>query len=497
MRFPEYDGLDALSLADLVARGQVTPGELLEAALERADALGAIGAIPLRFDDEARRRAAGPLPAGPLSGVPFLLKDLGAAWVGLPLESSSRLLRGHRSSGDSEVGRRLRGAGLVPFGRTTSSELGILGVAEPLSHGPARNPWDLSRTPGGSSGGSGAAVAARVVPAAHGGDGGGSLRIPASHCGLVGLKPTRGRTSSAPAAEGWLGYVQEHVVTRSVRDCAAFLDVLAGPAPGDGACALPPPPSPFLAGLARPPGRLRVAFTDRPLYGTRIDPACQRAVREAAALLASLGHEVVEEAPPFEREAMVRAYLAVVGAGVAADLARLAAEAGRPLDGAALEASTKAMVLVGRHLPAAAVAEALETAQRARRLLAPWFARHDLCLTATVARPPVRIGELDLSALERAGVELLWRLPVRGAVERLVAAAAEGSLAATPNTQLWNQTGHPAVSLPLAASDEGLPIGVQLAARHGEEALLLGVAAQLEEARPWAGRLPPLLRGGP
>jgi len=497
MRLPDYDGLDALSLGALVTHGEVTPGELLEAALERADARGAIGAIPLRFDDEARRRAAGPLPPGPLSGVPFLLKDLGAAWAGLPLESSSRLFRGHRAASDSEVGRRLRAAGLVPFGRTTSSELGILGVSEPLSHGPCRNPWDLSRTPGGSSGGSGAAVAARVVPAAHGGDGGGSLRIPASHCGLVGLKPTRGRTSSAPASEGWLGHVQEHVITRTVRDCAAFLDVLAGPAPGDGAGALPPPASPFLSEVGRPPGRLRVAFTDLPLYGAGIDPACQRAVREAAALLVSLGHEVVEEAPPFERDPMVRAYLTVVGAGVTADLARLAREAGRPLDGAALEFSTKAMVLVGRHLPAAAVAEALETAQRARLLLSPYFDRHDLCLTATVARPPVRIGELGPGALERAGIELLWRLPVRAAVERLVAAAAEGSLAATPNTQLWNQTGQPAISLPLSASDDGLPVGVQLAARHGEEAILLRVAAQLEEARPWAGRLPPLLRGGP
>jgi len=494
MRLPEYDQQDALGLAALVARREVSTAELLEAALERCDARNpALGAVVLRWDASARARAAGPLPPGPLSGVPFLLKDLDAAWEGEPLEWSSRLLRGHRAAADGELSRRVRAAGLVPFGRTASSEYGILGTAEPEGRPPCRNPWDPTRTPGGSSGGSAAAVAARIAPAAHGGDGGGSIRIPASHCALFGLKPSRGRVSPSPDAESWFGLVQEHALTRSVRDSAALLDLLAGPAPGD-APSLPPPAAPFLAEVGRPPGRLRVAFTESALLAGEAHADCRAAVADAARLLASLGHEVEEAAPPLEREALVRTYLTLVSASVAADVARLARAAGRALDPALLGPETRMMILVGRHVTGADVAEALAAVQRARRAMAAFFERWDLALTATAARPPVRIGELAMPAAQRAASAALWRLPVGPALDLALATAARGPLSATPNTQLWNLTGQPAASVPLSWNDSGLPIGVQLAARWGEEGLLFRVASQLEQARPWAERAPPAMR---
>src|SRR5574341_581641 len=247
-------------MAALVARGELKPAELLEAALERADRRNPrINAIVRRYDDEARRRAAGPLPAGPFTGVPFLLKDVFAAWKGHALASGSRLLEGYVPDFDAEVVRRLERAGLVLFGTTNAPEFGLLAHTEPKLYGPARNPWNTAPTPGGSSGGAAAAVAARIVPAAHGNDGGGSIRIPSSHCGLFGMKPTRGRVSLAPVGESWMGFACQGVITRSVRDSAALLDVLSGDVPGD-PYAAPPRERPFVQELGAPPGRLRVAF---------------------------------------------------------------------------------------------------------------------------------------------------------------------------------------------------------------------------------------------
>jgi len=497
MRLPEYDDLDALGLAERIARGDFTAAEALAAALERCDARNPpLNAVVERSDDEARQVARrldgsrGTGPAGPLHGVPFLLKGLSTAWRGHPLTGASRLGAGFVPDFDAEATRRLHGAGLVLFGLTNSPELGILAHTEPALTGPTRNPWDLGRTPGGSSGGSGAAVAARMVPAAHGNDGGGSIRIPASHCGLVGLKPSRGRVSMAPVGEVWSGFSSEGVLTRTVRDSAALLDVLAGPVPGD-PDALPPPARPFLAEVGTPPGRLRIAFTDGPFFGHATHADCAAAVREAAALLGDLGHEVVEARPPFEREPLVRAYLVVVAAGVALAVGQLARRTGRRPGPSTLEAETLGLLAAGRAFSAAEHAEALETIRAFGRSMAAFHARHDLLLTPTVAQPPTRVGALAPKPWERAALLAAFRLGSRRLLDLLFAQIGDRSFDATGYTMPWNQTGQPAVSLPFRWTADGLPIGVQAVGRFGDEATLFRLAAQLEAARPWAQRRPP------
>lgn len=492
MRFPEYDALDALGLAALVAQRQVSAGEVLEAALERADARNPrLNALVGRFDDEARRRAAGPLPAGPLSGVPFVLKDLITAWRGHPMSGASRLGAGYVPDHDSEVVRRLEAAGLVLFGLTSAPELGILAHTEPRLYGPCRNPWSLAHTAGGSSGGSGAAVAARIVPAAHGNDGGGSIRIPASHGGLVGLKPSRGRISLAPdLGESWLGLVVEGVLTRTVRDTAALLDVLCGGVAGDPA-GPPPPARSFLSEVGAPPGRLRVAFTAESFFGHGTTAEARAAVEDAARLLASLGHEVVEARPRFDRERLVPAYVHVVAACVASEVDELARRTGRTPGWDTLEAETMGLAAGGRALAASTLVDDLDAMRVMARDFAAFSDCHDLLLTPTVAAPPVKVGSLQPKPWERAALRVAVASGLRPLLAQLFKQVGDRSFEATGFTMPFNQTGQPAISLPLHWTAEGLPLGVQLAAAYGDEATLLRVAAQLEEARPWAGRRPP------
>jgi amidase len=493
MRLPEYDRLDATALSGLVARGEVTPAELLEAAVERVEARNpALNAVVHRFDEEARRVARETLPAGPFLGVPLLTKDLAAMVAGQPMTASCRLLDGWVAPVDSEIVRRFRAGGFVLFGQTNTPELGLLPVTEPALRGPTRNPWNLDHTPGGSSGGSAAAVAARMVPVAHGNDGGGSLRIPASACGLFGLKPTRARTSFAPShGDLWSGFVQEHVLTRSVRDSAAVLDLVSGNVPGDPYVA-PPPARPFLDEVGAPPGRLRVAFDAGSLFGHTIHPECAQAARDAARLLSDLGHEVTEARPRFSREELVGAYLVVVAANTRAELEWAANATGRVLHMRTLEPETAGLAAAGRHLSADAHAAAVSTLQRAAREVASFFERHDLFVDATMAHPPARIGAFRLRAWERLEVFAVTRLPARKLIDLLMREVGSRAFEATGNTMLFNQTGQPAASVPLSWSRDGLPIGVQLAARFGDEATLIRACAQLEEARPWAGRVPPL-----
>ncbi|HZZ83246.1 MAG TPA: amidase [Anaeromyxobacteraceae bacterium] len=494
MVLPEYDQLDATALAALVAAGEVTPTELLEAAIARADARNpALNALIERHDAEARAVVRGPLPPGPFRGVPFLLKDFLGFKKGWPATASSRLFEKSIAPEDSELVRRFRRAGLVFFGQTNTPELAIHAFTESRLRGACRNPWNLDHTPGGSSGGAAAAVAARIVPMAHANDGGGSIRIPASCCGLFGLKPTRGRVSFAPFyGDVLFGFVQELALTRSVRDAAALLDAVAGPMPGD-PYAAPAPAGPFREEVGAAPGRLRIAFTTRSLFGRTTHPDCAAAVKATARLLASLGHEVEEAHPPFSREPLVRAYLVALAATIRADLEELAVHSGQKLDPSRLEPETWALAIAGRVLPADAVAWARAETQRAARGLAGFFGAWDLLLTPTLAHPPARVGAFQLSPLERLGLAAMRRLPSRPFVELLLDAISDKSFEATGNTMLFNQTGQPAASLPLPWNDAGLPIGVQLAARFGEEATLLRVASQLEAARPWAERLPPIV----
>lgn len=491
MSLPEYDRLDALDLAALVRRGEVHPRELVDAAIERIEQRDpAINAVVHRRFELAREEAERPLPEGPLRGVPFLLKDLLGEMAGEPLSAGSRFLRSFRPSTDSEIVRRYRSAGLVVLGRTNTPELGIVGTTEPLLHGPCRNPWNLEHSTGGSSGGSAAAVASRMVPAAAAADGGGSIRIPASACGLFGLKPTRGRTPLGPErGEEWNGLVVQHALTRSVRDSAVLLDVTHGPAAGEPYHAPPGPPS-YLALLDRPPPRLHIAVFDGSLFGSRIDPQCASAVHEAADLLRELGHDVEPAAPRFDREALVAAFFTILAANVARVLELASVDVGRPLDPRQLEPVTWFLRQHGARLRATELLAAVEVAHRAGRQLAAFLERYDVLLTSTLGTPPKRLGELGPTAAERRILVALGRVPVRPLMRRAIAEMGQDALEALPNTELFNLTGQPAASVPIAWSSEGLPIGVQVAGRSGEEGLLLQLAAQIEAARPWAGRTP-------
>lgn len=495
MSLGAYDALDAVGLARLVAAGEATALELLEAALARADARNArLNAIVTRDDAGARARARGPLPRGPLSGVPFLWKDLHAAWAGQTLTGSSRLRAGDRPGVNALVVERGLAAGLVPFGQTNLPEFGIMGTTEPAFRGPTRNPWNLARSSGGSSGGAGAAVAARIVPMAHGTDHGGSVRIPASACGVFGLKTTRGRVPFAPDASGvWDGWDSHGVLCRSVRDAAVFLDAFAlGPAPGD-PHPLPAPARPFSEALTAPPAKLRIAFTTAPFFSHAVHAECRAAVHEAARLLEGLGHEVVEERPPFDRERLVRAYLVVLAAGVAADVAESEAALGRKARWEELEPETWALAVGGRVLSAVEVAGAMREVHRAARALALFHERYDLLLTPTLAQPPVELGTLGARAHERAALRVFAAVPNRLMLEQLFQQLSERSYEATGFTMLFNETGQPAASVPLHWTPDGLPVGVQLVGRFADEATILRVAAQLEEARPWKDRVPPEL----
>lgn len=497
MRLPEYDHLDAVALAELVARREITPLELLEAALERADARNPrLNAIVARYDDEARARASEPLPPGPLSGVPLLVKDLLAAWKGHPLTGSSRLLDGWIAPEDAEVTRRLRRAGLVLFGQTNTSEFGILGTTEPELRGPTRNPWDIGLSAGGSSGGSAAAVAARIVPAAHGSDAGGSLRIPASACGVFALKPTRGRITHAPYyGEVFSGLATDGVITRTVRDSAALLDAIAGPAPGD-PYAAPPAARPFSAEVRMPPGRLRVAVTHAPLFGRTTATECREALYDAARLLARLGHDVVEARPEFPREALVRAYVVALAATTAADVTLAARATGRRPGPGLLELETWTLAAGGRALSAEDLVLAEQEMHRSARTVGAFFEEYDVLVTPTTAHPALPIGALALRPLERVALRVVARLRWRALLEHFFAQIGSRSFEATGNTMLFNQTGQPAMTVPLHRTTEGLPIGVQVVAGFGEEATLFRLAAQLEHARPWAERAPEWIAAG-
>ena len=426
--------------------------------------------------------------------MPFLLKDLLGAYAGAPLRSGSRFFRDYVPGADTELVRRYRAAGLVAVGKTSTPEFGITPYTEPRLHGPTRNPWDLSRTPGGSSGGSAAAVAARIVPFASGGDGGGSIRIPAACCGVFGLKPTRGRTPTGPErGELWQGATVQHALTRTVRDSAALLDLSAGHDPG--APNYPPPPTrPFLAEVDAEPGRLRIAFTTRPLLGGAVDPECVAAVEDAARLLQDLGHELVEAAPPLDGAAFSRAFFTMLCGETAAEVAAGERSLGRKATARDFETPTWALALLGRNLSAAAFVGALRTLQALARGVAPFFAEHELLLTPTLSRPPVPIGSLQPRGAEALLMQALGRMNAGAVIQRLLdlTPTIERVYEFIPFTPIFNVTGQPAMSVPLHWSPAGLPIGVQLVGRFAAEATLLRVAGQLERARPWADRVPPV-----
>ncbi|QRN93625.1 amidase [Archangium violaceum] len=491
MAIQGYDALDATALAERVRKKELHPSELVEETISRIEEVNPkLNAVVHRMYDQARKTAAGPLPEGPFTGVPFVVKDLDGYVAGVPFTGSCKALVNFVPDHDSELIARFRRAGVILVAKTNTPELGILGTTEPALRGPTRNPWNPEHSTGGSSGGSAACVATRVVPMAHAGDGGGSIRIPASACGLFGLKPTRARNPLGPIiGESWGGYVQQHVLTRSVRDSAAMLDATHGADPG-APYAAPPPARPFLQEVGAPPGRLRIAFSTGSLFGKHVHPDCVAAVKDAAKLCEDLGHEVVEDAPRLDWGELVRAYLVNVAANVAVELEEISHLTRKPLDASDFEPSTWALSQLGNILTAADLQRSRSATHRASRKVAAFFERYDLFLDATLAYPPVRIGELALKPTELAALAVLRRVPVKPAFLRMLDELAANSLERTPNTQLFNQTGQPAMSVPLYWNAAGLPIGVQFAGRFGDEATLFRLAAQLEQARPWAGRTP-------
>jgi amidase len=505
MTITDYTAHDALGLAELVRTRAVSASELTAQAIAHAERVnGRINAIVTPLYERARAEAAeidraGPPPSPtPFRGVPFLLKDLYAPLAGAPMKAGRRLLADYHPTRDGTLVTRFREAGLIIIGKAATPELGITPYTEPELQGPTRNPWDVGRTPGGSSGGSAAAVAAGIVPAAHGNDGGGSLRIPASCCGLFGLKPTRGRTPVGPdLTEIWNGYAIDHVVSRSVRDSAAMLDAIAGPEPTSPYWA-PPPARPFLAEVGAPPGRLRIGLTTAPqVGGGPPHPDCVAAVEDAARLLTALGHDVEEATLKLDADALALDFFTLVAVEVAAFVARAEALAGRPAGRRDLQSSTAVTAIVGRQRSAPAAALARDRLQAAGRAAIALHERFDLLLTPTLGLPPPEIGALHPRGAEAFAHDLLLdlRLGVLLRIPGLVDASVRKVFSFIPYTPLTNVTGQPAMSVPLWWNAGGLPIGAQLVARLGDEATLFRVAAQLEAARPWQTRRPPVHAG--
>ena len=470
--FPEYERHDATGLADLVRQRQISASELLDAAVERVEARnGAVNGVTMKLYDHARAAIARGLPDGPFTGVPFLMKDLSAAIAGVPMTRSSRFFADAPApTADSEHVARLKRAGLVIFGRTNTCELGLSLTCEPQMHGPTRNPWDLSRISGGSSGGAAAAVGARMLPMAHATDGFGSIRAPAACCGLVGLKPTRGRNTMAPGlGEGLGGCSIEHAVSLSVRDSARLLDATAGPGPGDPYVA-PPPARPFANEVGADPGALRIAFTSLAPNGAKVEADSVRVLAETAKLCTDLGHRVGEADPAIERAAVVPTFLTLAAANTVVNLASHPTKGRLPQAGE-VETVTWATAKLGEKIDGAGYVRATQAAHRLGRQMAAFHADWDVLLTPGLATLPVKLGWIDMMM---GDVDEYWRRV----------------FAFSPFTVWFNLTGQPAMMLPIGRSADGLPIAVQLVARYGDEATLFRLAAQLEAARPWFDRKP-------
>jgi amidase len=471
--------LDATAQADLVRSGEVSPAELVDAAIARIEALNPeLNAVITPLFDKAREAAAGQLPDGPFRGVPMLLKDLACHSAGDPMYEGMAFLRdvGWLEHEDTVLASRFRRAGFVFCGKTNTPELGILSTTEPAAFGPTRNPWNTGHSTGGSSGGSAAAVAAGMVPLAHANDGGGSIRIPASACGLVGLKPSRGRT---PLGDDFgdimAGLVNEHVVTRSVRDCAAVLDAVAGLAPGDPYTA-PAPARPFLDEVGADASRLRVGIrTAPPGRQSEAHADCVTAANETAKLLEGLGHTVEDVELPFlDAEDLVPQFLTRWSGGVAWNLDYWSRKTGRTVREEDVEPCTWALAEMGRTQSAAALLTAIERHQVLGIQIAQWYeSGFDLLLTPTMAIPPPPLGSFEHPPDQPL-------LPIAVATPMAIF------------TSGINMTGLPAISLPLHVNDDGLPIGSHLVAPYGREDVLIRVAAQLEQAAPWADRRPPV-----
>jgi len=466
--FKEYDDFDALGLAKLVRDGEVSATELLEEAIGRTEKINPeINAVVQFHYDEARAAIEAGLPDGPFTGVPYLLKDLNILLKGTVTSMGSALFKDYTAKLNSTLTDRYMKSGVVIFGKTNSPEFGALPVSEPLLFGPTRNPWDLNRTPGGSSGGASAAVAGGILPMANASDGGGSIRIPAACTGLVGYKPTRGRTAMGPViGEGWGGQSISHAVSRTVRDSAAMLDATTGPEPGD-PYAPPHFPGKFLDEVGKAPAQLKVAMIPEKIGSGSYSPEIRAALEATAQLMSDLGHHVEEATPEVDGLALQFASGALLGANLALKVTEQLESLGRSLADDDLEPGTRALIEYGKSLNAEACARASQINHVSARIMGRFHEQYDVILCPTLSSLPVPIGQfLDGDLGEKLGAFM-------------------------GNTSLFNQTGQPSISLPLAWSEDGLPIGMMLSAAFGDDALLFQLAGQLEEARPWRDRRAP------
>jgi amidase len=476
MPFAEYATYDGLGLARLVQQGEITPAELVDAAIARIEKHNpTLNAVIYKMYEQARATAARRPndTTAAFGGVPFLLKDILGNYAGVPTTSACRFMTGVIAARDDTLVVRFKAAGLNALGKTNAPECGILPTTEPALYGACRNPWNVAYSTGGSSGGSAAAVAAGIVPLAHANDGGGSIRIPASCCGLVGLKPTRARNPMGPDIGDFAGGLAvDHVVSRTVRDSAAALDCTHGPEPGD-PYAAPPVRRPYLEDAHLPPGRLRIAFTTKDLGGKSLHPECVAAVEGTAKLLEELGHTVEEGAPDIESGMLTSAFLTVFTAAHAAVIDGFGMMNGRVPTEKDFEGLTWGLYQQGRQITASQYLVSIALLQIASRRVARFHETYDCWLTTTLGTPPIKNGTLDIQE----------RDPMKGMAPLLDY---------VPFTPMQNATGQPAISLPLHWTRDGLPVGVMFTGRFGDEATLFRLAGQLEQARPWKDRRPPI-----
>jgi amidase len=464
--------MDAMAQAEMIRRKEITPVELVESTINKIESLNpAINAVVTKMYDEARDEAQGNLPDGPFTGVPFLLKDLLASYAGIKMTSGSNFTRDFVPPHDSELVKRYKRAGLIILGKTNTPEFGTLPTTESKLLGPCLNPWDVTKTAGGSSGGSAAAVASGMVPMAHANDGGGSIRIPASCCGLFGMKPTRARNPLGPDfGDMFTGLVAEHALTRSVRDSAALLDATSGPDLGDPYYA-PQKARPFIEEVGADPGRLRIAFLTKSLNGARVHEDCIGAVEDAVDLLSDLGHTVEEMSFDIDGNRFADAFTVLWSTGLAWTVDGFAQAVGRKPEESDLEPGNWLFYQVGSRQNAANYLQAVQIIQAMSRHIARMFVDCDVLVTPTLAQPPLPIGSFEPTAEDPlAGMRV--------------------SSGFAPFTPLCNMTGQPAMSVPLHWNSEGLPIGVHFIGRFGDEATLFRLAGQMEQARPWVSRRP-------
>lgn len=467
----DYAALDGIALADAIRTGALSAREALDAAIGLLEQVNPrLNAVVYKAYDHAEAALKAGIGSGPFAGVPFLVKDLSLPIKGIRQTSGSRFFGDYIPDFDSTLAERYRAAGLIVIGRTASTELGLGPVTEPAAYGPCRNPWNTDRQTGGSSGGSAAAVAAGIVPIAHATDGGGSIRMPAAHCGLFGLKPSRGRLPAGPLlGEAWNGLAVPHVVTRSVRDSAAMLDATAGPAPGD-PYAAPGFAGPFLPLVRRDPAPLRVAMTVTTPWGAPVHPELRAGVEAAARLLEDLGHQVEPAAIPVDLEEFYRHAWLIAGANVATAVTARARARGREPDADELEPATRAVLAYARAASAEDFARAVQWAHGFGRRVGSFFEKFDVALSPVYAAPPLPIGSLSMQTGDfETYSRMLWE--------------------ARPFTAVYNMSGGPAMSVPLAQTADGLPIGIHFGAAIGREDMLFSLAGQLERAADWRPRL--------